>query len=80
MKACGHCKQEAEWRYKDGWGVLACAEWFTGKCEGLPLDITPPSVGNTRERGQSSVDDVNVYEWMKKRIRELWPLEKPDDA
>jgi len=80
MKPCRHCQQEAEWRYKDGWGVLACADWFAGKCEGDPLDITPPSVGNTRERRQSSVDDVNVSEWMKKRIRELWPLEKPDDT
>jgi hypothetical protein len=77
MKACGHCKQEAGWRYKDGWGVLACADWFSGKCEGEPLDITPPSVGNTGERGQRLADDLKFYKWMNKRIRELWPLEPP---
>ena len=30
VKACRQCQQEAEWRYKDGWGVLACADWFSG--------------------------------------------------
>jgi hypothetical protein len=39
MKACGHCEERAEWSIKDGWGVLACAEWFKGKCEGEPLDV-----------------------------------------
>lgn len=42
LRACLHCKEKAEWRFKDGWGVLACAEWFTGKCEGQPLDVHPP--------------------------------------
>lgn len=77
MKACRHCQKEAEWRYKDGWGVLACAEWFAGKCEGEPLDVAPPSVGNTGEKGPHLVGDVKFYGWMKKRIRELWPLEPP---
>ena len=57
MKACGHCKQKAEWRYKDGWGVFACAEWFTGKCEGLPLDVAPPSVGDLRPKGRGFDED-----------------------
>jgi hypothetical protein len=26
MNAGGHCRQEAEWRFKDGWGLLACAD------------------------------------------------------
>ncbi|MEO7864018.1 MAG: hypothetical protein ABIU05_27020 [Nitrospirales bacterium] len=30
MNACEHCKEKAEWRFKDGWGALACADWFTG--------------------------------------------------
>ena len=77
MKPCRLCQQEAEWRFKEGWGVLACADWFAGKCEGAPLDITPPSVGNTGEKGPRLPDDVKLYEWMKKRIRELWPLELP---
>ena len=28
VKACGHCKEKAEWRFKTGWGALACADWF----------------------------------------------------
>jgi hypothetical protein len=27
--------------------------------------------------GESVFDDVKFYEWMNKRIRELWPLEPP---
>ena len=77
MKACGHCTRLAEWRYKDSWGVLACADWFSGRCEGEPLDITPPSVGNMRETGRKMEEDEILAAWMKKRIRELWPLEQP---
>ena len=58
MNACGHCKQEAEWRYKDGWGVLACADWFTGECAGQPLDVAPPSVGDGRPQGRGFDEDV----------------------
>jgi hypothetical protein len=43
LKPCHQCKQKAEWRYKEGWGVLACADWFIGKCEGQPLEVAPPS-------------------------------------
>ena len=68
MKPCAHCKQLAEWRYKDGWGVLACADWFTGKCEGEPLDVSAPS--------GRDVDENETYRnWVKVRLRELWPLE-----
>jgi hypothetical protein len=28
MKPCPACQQKAEWRYKEGWGALACADWF----------------------------------------------------
>jgi hypothetical protein len=28
MKPCPGCQEKAEWRYKDGWGILACAGWF----------------------------------------------------
>ena len=45
MHACWHCKENAEWRFKDGWGALACADWFEGKCAGEPLDVSPP-LGN----------------------------------
>ena len=75
MKACSHCQQQAEWRYKDGWGVLACADWFTGKCEGLPLDVAPPSVVDTRPRGRGFNEEENFNTWVKTRLRELWPLE-----
>ena len=43
MKACGHCKERVEWRFKDGWGVLACADWFSATCEGAPLAVELPS-------------------------------------
>ena len=75
MKACLHCKEKAEWRYKDGWGVLACAEWFTGKCEGEPLDVSPPTVGDLRPRGRGLDEDENYNKWVKTRVREVWPLE-----
>jgi hypothetical protein len=48
MQPCSSCKQQAEWRYKEGWGALACADWFAGTCEGEPLEIAPPSVGDVR--------------------------------
>jgi hypothetical protein len=48
MRPCSVCKQQAEWRYKEGWGALACADWFAGTCEGDPLEIAPPSVGDVR--------------------------------
>ena len=68
MNACRHCQQLAEWRYKDGWGVLACADWFSGKCEGQPLDVSSPS--------GRDVNEGEFYpRWAKARLRELWPLE-----
>ena len=75
MKVCGYCKELAEWRYKNGWGVLACAEWFAGKCQGDPLDVAPPSVTDTRPRGRGLDEDDKYNKWVKTRIRELWPLE-----
>lgn len=77
MKACRQCKEKAEWRYKDGWGVLACAEWFTGKCEGQPLDVAPPSVGVMHPRGRGLDEDENYSKWVNTRLRELWPLDPP---
>ena len=74
MKACVHCKEKAEWRYKKGWGVLACAEWFTGKCEGLPLDVAPPWMGAVRPKGRGFDEDEQYNHWVKTRIREVWPL------
>jgi hypothetical protein len=69
MKPCPHCQHEAEWRYKEGWGVLACADWFSGTCEGAPLDVSAPS-------GRGVNDDVTYSNWVKIRLRQLWPLEK----
>jgi YesN/AraC family two-component response regulator len=70
MKPCPHCQQKAVWRYKEGWGVLACADWFSGKCEGAPLDVSAPS-------GRDVNDSVTYSNWVKMRLRQLWPLEKP---
>ncbi|MEP6960162.1 MAG: hypothetical protein ABI980_15655 [Nitrospirota bacterium] len=61
-------KQEAEWRYKEGWGVFACADWFIGKCEGQPLEVAPPS-------GRDMDGDAAYNKWVKVRLRELWPIE-----
>ena len=38
MKVCEYCKHEVQWRYKDGWGIMACSGWFIGKDEGHPQD------------------------------------------
>ena len=75
MKGCGHCKEKAEWRYKDGWGVLACAEWFTGKCEGDPLGIASPSVTDTCPKGRGLDEDEKYNKWVRTRLREIWPME-----
>jgi hypothetical protein len=76
MNVCGHDKEKAEWRrYKDGWGFLACAEWFTGTCEGDPLDVAPPSVGDMRPMGRGLDEDARYNEWLKTRLREVWPLD-----
>ena len=74
MKPCGHCHQKAEWRYKDGWGVLACADWFSGKCEGDPLDVAPPTVGDKRPMGPGLDEDQRYNKWLTTRLREVWPL------
>lgn len=77
MNACTHCTQLAEWRYKDGWGVLACADWFSDKYEGVPLDVTSPLAADTSRRGRDFDGDANFMQWMNTRLRRLWPLEVP---
>jgi hypothetical protein len=69
MKACGHCKERAERRFKDGWGVLACADWFSGTCEGEPLDVSPPD-----SEGRDLDEDEQRSHWVKMRLREVWPM------
>ena len=54
-----------------------CADWFTGKCEGQPLDVAPPSVGGMRPRGRGLDEDENYNKWVNMRLREVWPLEPP---
>jgi hypothetical protein len=73
MKACRHCTQQAEWRFKDGWGVLARADWFSGTCEGEPLDVDPPSVGVLRPKGRGLDEDEGYNQWVRTRLREVWP-------
>jgi len=44
--------------------------------QGEPLDVTPPTVGATicpRRRGFD--EDENYNNWVKTRLREVWPLE-----
>ncbi|MEO7862157.1 MAG: hypothetical protein ABIU05_17355 [Nitrospirales bacterium] len=77
MKGCGHCKEKAEWRFKDGWGALACAEWFAGRCTGQPLDVASPSEGDFRPRGGRFDEDEDYKNWVKTRLRAVWPLERP---
>ncbi len=31
-------------RYKEGWAVLACADWFAGTRNRQPLEVVTPSV------------------------------------
>ncbi len=75
MQPCSTCKQQAEWRYKEGWGALACADWFAGMCAGDPLEIAPPSVGDVRPLRLEIEEDARYAHWVRTRLRELWPLE-----
>ena len=75
MKECGYCKEKAEWRFENGWGALACADWFAGKCAGQPLDVAPPFVGDFRPRWDGFGEDERYNNWVKTRLREVWPLE-----
>jgi hypothetical protein len=73
---CQVCIQESEWRYKNGWGVLACADWFAGLCEGKPLGIIFPYLINLA-RPEDVVDVNAAYaDWLTQRVRALWPPEK----
>ena len=76
MKACGHCTRLAEWRYKDGWGVLACPGWFTGACKGPSLGVIFPPTENIRPLVYGE-EAAEYAKWLNKRLRELWPLEPP---
>jgi hypothetical protein len=76
MQPCSSCKQQAEWRYKEGWGALACADWFAGTCEGEPLEIAPPSVGDVRPLSLEIEEDERYAHWVRTRLRELWPVER----
>jgi len=73
---CLVCKQEAEWKYKNGWGILACAGWFAGSCDGHPLGVIFPSVGDVRRPGDVADVNATYADWLTKRIRALWPPEK----
>lgn len=80
MEVCGYCKAKAEWRrYKDGWGFLACAEWFTGACEGDPLDVNPPLVGDGRPIGRGLEEDERSHTWLTTQLRDIWPLDLGHD-
>ena len=76
MQPCSACKQIAEWRYKEGWGALACADWFAGTCEGDPLEIAPPSVRDLPPLSLVIEKDERYAHCVRTRLRELWPLER----
>ena len=73
MKRCEHCRQELEWRYKDGWRVMACPGWFTGSCEGQPQGVIFPA-GTIRLREDE--EHAQAYaRWLNACLRAVWPLE-----
>lgn len=65
--AYSQCDQQAEWRFKDRWGVLARADWFSGTCEGEPLDVAPPSVGDRPLKGRGLDEDERYNQWVRTR-------------
>ncbi len=65
--AYSQCDQQAEWRFKDGWGVLARADWFSGTCDGEPLDVAPPSVGDRPLKGRGTDEDERYNQWVRTR-------------
>ena len=54
-------------------GGLACADWFSGKCEGDPLEVRLPSVGDVRPLKLEIEEDKCYAHWVRTRLRELWP-------
>ena len=60
-------------RYKEGWAVLACADWFAGTCDGQPLEIAPPSVEGIPSSRPEIDEDGRYARWVQTRLRELWP-------
>jgi hypothetical protein len=74
MKLCPACLHNAEWRYTVGWGVLACADWFAGTCEGDPVEIAPPSMGGCPPSKLETEQDERYAHWVQTRLSELWPL------
>jgi hypothetical protein len=77
MKTCDHCQQEVEWRYKDGWGIMACPGWFAGSCEGQPLGVIFPSSGHISPLGSDADAMANYSNWLNTRLRALWPSKPP---
>lgn len=76
MGKCWKCRQEAsEVRDKDGWTVCACSGWFDGRCSGLPVGVVPPAHLRQERLGVNYVDDGDYFDWMNKRVREIFPLE-----
>ena len=75
MTACTHCREAAEWKHKDGWGILACDGWFSGTCGGPPLGVIFPATGNIRPLGGHGDGGAAHAKRIKRRLRELWPMQ-----
>jgi hypothetical protein len=50
-----------------------------GTCEGEPLDIASPSVGDMRPMGRGLDEDERYNKWLHTRLREVWPLDLPHE-
>ena len=68
MKACSQYQKKPSGDIKTAGASWPVPTGLQGKCEGEPLDVSTPS-------GRDVDENETCRNWVKVRLRELWPLE-----